>query len=158
MVTAIDKIQSLKDEPGDLRSGSCHHQKDARYLEVCVLYTNVRSTLDALRTAASLACGLAARIRLLVPHVVPYPLPLDKPPVAPAVFSRHFKTISGDVHIETTVDVRLCRDRWEAVRQALRPRSLVVIGGKHRWWPTAERRMSAKLRKEGHQVVFSESK
>ena len=50
-------------------------------IEVVVIHTTTEGTLKALRTAAALAQGLGAHIRLLVLQVVPYALPLAEPQV-----------------------------------------------------------------------------
>ena len=54
-------------------------------LNIAVIFTSVESTLAALKEAGNLANHLGARIMLVVPQVVPYPLPLDGPPVAGGV-------------------------------------------------------------------------
>jgi hypothetical protein len=126
-----------------------------RDLEVTVLYTTIKGTLEALKTAADLAEGLGARIRLLVPQVVPYPLPIDEPPVVTRRLARQFRTLALDSRIPTRIEIRLCRDRWEMLEHSLRPGSLVVLGGRHRWWPTPERRLAKKLTERGHQVAFA---
>ena len=43
----------------------------------------------------------------------------------------------ADSPVETIVRLYLCRDRFETLQAVLRPRSLVVIGGRRRWWPTS---------------------
>jgi hypothetical protein len=48
-------------------------------LSIAVVLTSVESTLSALKEAGALASSLGARITLLVPQVVPYPLPLETP-------------------------------------------------------------------------------
>src|ERR1700694_4244398 len=68
-------------------SPECDH---TRVLDVNVVYTDVPGTLASLRKAGGLAANLRARIQLIVPQVVPYPLPLSRPS-APREFSeRHF--------------------------------------------------------------------
>jgi hypothetical protein len=129
-----------------------------RHLDVVVLFTTIPGTLEALRSAADLAHGLRARIRLLVPHVVAYPLPLDQPAVQLSVLVRRFIAISQHAEAETTIDIRLCRDPWDAIREALSAPSIVVLGGRRRWWPTREDSMARRLRSEGHHVVLTESK
>jgi hypothetical protein len=123
-------------------------------LRVTVVATTIPATLNALRRAGELAHELGAHIRVVIPHVVPYPLPLDHPPVDPDFKARHFRTICPDGAVETTIDVRLCRDAYEAVAQSLGPESLVVIGGEKRWWFTAEHRLARKLTLAGHHVLF----
>lgn len=129
-------------------------------LEVIVLFTDVPSTLGALRTATQLVQGLAARVRLLVLHCVPYPLPLDQPPISLKFLGRHFRALveSCDVEtsgrsVETTADVYLCRDQWETLRTRLTPHSVVVIGKRSHWWPRPEDQLARKLRAAGHHVV-----
>jgi len=52
--------------------------------ELVVVFTDVSETLVALGTAARLAHGLGARIRLVAPQIVPYPAPLEQPRSIPA--------------------------------------------------------------------------
>jgi len=113
-------------------------------LEVVVLHTTIPETLAALKTAARLADGLAARIRLLVIQVVPYPLPLDRPPVALPFTQRRFHTMAEGVAIETHVDIHLVRDRDLALASLLEPYSTVVTGGK---------RLKS-LERAGHEVIY----
>jgi hypothetical protein len=122
-------------------------------LEVVVVHTTVEGTLQALRVAAQLARGLHARIRLLVPQVVPYPLPLDGPAIALDFTNRRFRTMASGASIDTSVDIRLGRDRGEILESALDVRSLVVVCRGRGWWPTSERRLARKLESLGHQVV-----
>ncbi len=129
----------------------------AARLNVIVVYTSVAATLGALRGAATLARPLGAKITLVVPQIVPYPLPLASPPVLLDFNERRFQAMAEDGAVETAVRIYLCRDRWDALGCLLPPRSLVVLGGKRRWWPTAERRTARKLRGLGHEVVLLET-
>jgi hypothetical protein len=126
-------------------------------LNIAVIFTSIESTLSALRTAGALANRLRARITLIVPQVVPYPLPLNRPPVPTAFTERHFRVITAESPVETNVQVYLCRDRMEALRGVLKPHSLVVVGGNRSWWPTRERRLARQLRRCGHEVVFADT-
>jgi hypothetical protein len=126
-------------------------------LNVDVVFTSVIATLAALRKAAELASRLGARITLLVPQVVPYPLPLESPPVLLDWNEQRFQTIAEQSPVETTVRLYLCRDRVGTLLKALRPNALVVVGGPKRWWPTSEARLARKLRKAGHQVIFTKT-
>jgi hypothetical protein len=123
-------------------------------LEVFVLFTTVPETLAALRAAGRLAQGLAGRIRLLVPHVVPYPLPIEKPPADSLFLLNRFRVHLEEAEVETSVDVRLCRDPWDGICQALPRRSIVVIGGYRRWWGGPRSGMVKHLQKAGHHVVL----
>jgi hypothetical protein len=112
-------------------------------VEVVVVHTAIPTTLVALKTAATLAKGLSARVRLLVPQVVPYALPLEHPPVPISFTERRFRTVAEKAAV-------------------LRPRSLIVVGARStswwsRAWPSAETRLARRLRRLGHQVVFANS-
>jgi hypothetical protein len=126
-------------------------------LEVIVLHTTTSATLQALRIAARLAEGLAARIRLLVLETVPYPLPVNTPQVPVEFTQRRFRTVASETSIDTQVDIRLGRDKAQMLESALQPHSLVVMAAKRSWWPTPEKRYAKRLAKRleslGHQVV-----
>jgi hypothetical protein len=127
-------------------------------LDVVVIHLGKRQTLTALRVAAKLAEGLQGAIRLLVAHVVAYPLPLESPAVELATLARQFNTISEEARVDPSVEICLCRDPWEAIGSRLKPRSIVVLAGPRRWWPTREARLARRLRRAGHSVILSECK
>src|SRR5215471_7640714 len=108
-------------------------------LNISVIFTSVESTLAAMRKAGSLASSLGARITLLAPQIVPYPLPLESPPVLLEFNERRFRVIANESPVETSVHVYLCRDKLQALTSALRRGSIVVLGGRKRWWwPTRD--------------------
>src|SRR4051812_28041693 len=125
-----------------------------RDLEVNVIYTNPSATLVALREAARLAANLGARIRIVLPSVVPYPLPLQEPPVAEEHQRRRLRAVAGEATVETSAEIFYCRD-VEDVARALAPESLVVIGGKKRWWPwRASGGIQRAMVRSGHRVIL----
>jgi len=127
-----------------------------RKLNIAVVFTSVESTLLALKEAGTLANSLSARITLMVPQVVPYPLPLETPPVLVEFNEHRFRVIASESLVETAVQIYLCRDRLEMLLGTLSPNSLVVIGGRKKWWPTTEKLMARRLRQAGHKVIFIE--
>jgi hypothetical protein len=129
----------------------------ARQLVLFVVFTSDAPTQHALRNAAALAGQLRARITLVVPQIVPYPMPLTTPPVLLDFSERRMASIAAEAEVETTVRIYLCRDRWDALTQALGPGSLVVLGRRKRWWPTSESMLARQLRRAGHEVVVVES-
>ena len=133
------------------------HECDyARVLDVNVVYTDVPGTLAALRKAGGLAANLRARIQLIVPQVVHYPLPLSRPGVPREFSERRFHTLADGLHIDTHVQICLCRDREQLLTEALPPRSLIVIGGRKRWWLTPEQALASRLHRSGHEVIYAE--
>jgi len=125
-------------------------------LEVTVVFTSVAATIAALRRAGALAHRLHARIKLVAPQVVPFPLPLESPPVLVDFNERRFRVIASESRVETSVQIYLCRDRFETLKYVLAPHSLVVIGGRKRWWRTREERLARRVRRAGHEVIFTE--
>src|SRR5664279_2421405 len=126
-------------------------------LNIAVVFTSVESTLAALKEAGSLANSLGARIKLLVPQVVPYPLPLETPPVLVEFNENRFRVIASESPVETSVQIYLCRDRFETLTSVLQPGSIVVLGGKKRWWPNKDELLARQLRRAGCEVVFKET-
>ncbi len=123
-------------------------------LPVAVVYTSASATVLALKRAGNLAKELDARIRVIVPQVVPYPLPLDQPAVYPERAARRFLTRIDGHSIESQIEVLLCRDAAQAIHQMVAPESLLVLGGRASWWPTREKRLAKDLRRAGHHVIF----
>jgi len=125
--------------------------------EIAVIFTSIEATLSALREAGHLAGRLNARLALIVPQLVPYPLPLTHPPVSGEFNEKRFCVMAGDCRVETTVRICLCRDRDVALEAILKPHSLVVIGGHGHWWHHPEKRLAQRLRRAGHTVVLAEA-
>jgi hypothetical protein len=125
---------------------------------LAVVYTSIKATLAALSTAVELATRLKARITLLAPQVVPYPLPLASPPVLLDWNERRFRVIEQASRVETTVQIYLCRDRLQTLNSILKPGSVIVIGGSRRWWLNGDKRLARRLRAAGHEVIFTERK
>jgi hypothetical protein len=126
-------------------------------LNVFVIFTSVDATLQALKRAGNLAHQLHGRIMLVAPQVVPYPLPLTSPPVLLDWNERRLRVIADQSEVETIVRIYLCRDRWQALEHLLRPHSIVVVGGRKRWWPTRESRLARRLHHAGHEVIFAKT-
>jgi hypothetical protein len=126
-------------------------------LNITVVFKSLEATLAALNEVGTLATSLGARITLLVPQVVPYPLPLESPPVSIDFNEKRFRVIAGESPVVTAVHIYLCRDRFETLASVLSLGSLVVLGGRKRWGPTREKSLANKLRRAGHEVVFEET-
>ena len=138
-----------------IRQRECVQLSERRStLEVTVVFTKVPATLRALKMAAELAHNLNGRIRLLVPQVVPYPLPLERPAVSAEFSRRRLQTLASQGSIDTRVEVWLCRDRSDALCQALKPDALVVNGVRRSWWPATEKALARKLRRKGYEVIL----
>jgi len=125
-------------------------------LDISVVFTSVDATLAALKEAGNLASALGGRITMLAPQIVPYPLPLTSPPVRVDFNERRLRVIASNCRVETRVSIYLCRDPLETLQAVLKPHSLVIVGSRKSWWPSAEKRLARKLRHLGNQVVVIE--
>jgi hypothetical protein len=126
-------------------------------LQVTVIYTTPEGTLAALKAAGGLAKDLNARVGLVVPEVVPFRLPLDRPRVSIEFLKHRQDALVSKAGIEgeeVRVQICLCRDRKQTLRQVLAPRSLVVIGGRRKWWSRREAKLEEFLNRMGHHVIF----
>ena len=56
--------------------------------------------------------------------------------------------------IDARVCVYLCRTEASAIPSAIPGRSLVVMGDRRNWWPTAASRLRRRLEAAGHFVVL----
>jgi hypothetical protein len=129
----------------------------ARAFDVIILFNGVPATRAAVRLAAEMTKGLAARLRLVCIEIVPYPLPLDSA-------ARGAAFLEGQLHacldaswleegeMTATAELVYCRDPWDGLRLKLAPGSVVVIA-KRGWWPRREDRLARHLRRTGHHVV-----
>jgi hypothetical protein len=127
-------------------------------IEINVIFTDHQGTLSALRTAGALAHQLQAHISLLVPRVVPYAFPLARPPVSIQFTECRLLDLARQGARDPmviSVQLYLCRDRRLCLLEALNPQSLVVVGGRERWWPTKETKLARMLQFAGHQVIFA---
>ena len=97
-----------------------------------------------------------ARIRIIVPQIVPFPLPLSEPPITPEFTAQRIQGVLSSYRINVEVQVCLCRERLDAAISVLSPHSLILIGGRRRFWRTKEDRLVQVLRHRGPDVVFVE--
>ena len=154
MLLAMERVVSPSIERPAPVTGEITDQR----LNVSVVCTSPELTAAALKSAGSLAQGLGARITLMVPQEVPFPLPLDSPPVLLDWSERQFREIASQSPVETVVRLYLCRDRIQAIKDSLSPKSVVVIGARRGWWPFPfERTLAVELRRAGHEVVWPET-
>ena len=95
---------------------------------IYVIFTDEAGTKAALAAAAGLARGLDLSLELLAPQVVPYPLPLDEPPVSLDFVERVMARLLDRLEADVFVRILLCRDSDETLRNAVGPEALVIIG------------------------------
>lgn len=126
-----------------------------RELEVNLIYTRIPTAATSLQVACGLARDLCARVTVHVAQVIPYPLELKSPQVPVHFAEQQLLAMAGEQPVETNIQIYLCRDLTETIRQVLKPDSVVIVGGRKRWWPTRENKLAAALRRDGHRVILS---
>lgn len=125
---------------------------------VHVVFTTVDATIAAVRVAAGLAKAMSVPLQVIhfrqVPQAVSVEAPVGLSPIETERFMERLH--AEDIHIRARVF--LCRDERRAIPMAFKRRSIVVIGGRHRRWPTRTDRIRRRLETAGHFVVFVDSR
>jgi hypothetical protein len=126
----------------------------AARLQIFVIYTEFHEAVAALRAAERLANQLGALVRLVMPYEVSYSLPLDRPPVLTNFLKAQLADAAARAEVDVEGQVCLCREKRAALNNLMPPNSLIVFGGRKRWWPTESSRLAKYFQKLGHHVVF----
>src|SRR6187399_544495 len=127
-------------------------------LRIHVLFTNPRDTRAALQTAVDMASELESDISLIVTQIVPFPLPLDNPPVPLDFASEQIRRLAESVYtgvIELRGCIYLCRNPIETLIRKLPAHSLIVIGIRPHWPFGKAKRLARALRRNGHEVILA---
>jgi len=126
----------------------------AGQVQVFVPYTRSELTQAALSHAAALTRNLSARITLFAVHLVPYPLPLDRPDVPATFLERKLGSVAQASGARADIRIGFARDPNIGLEQILPRHSLIVIATKRRWWPTPEVKLARILARAGHSVAL----
>jgi hypothetical protein len=121
---------------------------------ITVVFTSVESSVAALKKAGSLADSLGARITLVVPQLVPYPLPLDNPPVQSEWNENRLEALASACPVETSVVIYLCRDRLRMLKSVLQSGSIVVVGCRNSARRASDMTLARELQDLGHVVML----
>jgi len=122
-------------------------------LWIVVPYTTPQLTRAALRHSA-VCSDLDIQVCLVDVQVVPFPRPLDEPPIDKEFSERRLHDLFQESGLSGQTSVLYARDRLEGYRRMLEPKSLVILATRKRWWPTREQRLARSLSKAGHQVML----
>jgi hypothetical protein len=127
-------------------------------LRIHVLFTNPGDTRAALNTAIEMASELESEIALIVTQIVPFPLPLDDPPVPLDFASEQIRRLAESVSSSSTElqgYIYFCRNPIETLVRELPAHSLIVIGVRPRWPFGKSKRLARALRRSGHEVILA---
>jgi hypothetical protein len=125
-------------------------------LQVVIPHRSPELTRAALKYASGLSHDLDVRLRLIDVHVVPYGVPLDEPTVDPKYLGRRIRNLARESTQPVSAEIVYARDWEQGLRRVLSPGSLILMAIQRSWWRTSEKRLAARLRKLGHQVIWVE--
>lgn len=129
-----------------------------RRIEIAVVFTDAPGGFAAVQLAEGLAQQLGACLNLIMPYEVHYSLPLEAPPVLAEFLEEQLYELAAMTGMIVEAQVCLCRDKRIALNQVLPPNSLIVVGGKKRWWSTPAQKLAQALESDGHHVIFAEQR
>jgi hypothetical protein len=122
--------------------------------DVYVLFTSPDETLRAVRGARRLARPMGSGVTVVHFRPIDFGMPLEEPAGLSPVQTEDFKARLEAEDPDTRVRVCVCRNARQAIPSVLPAHSLIVIGGRHRWWPTRSDRWRRTLEALGYVVVF----
>lgn len=124
-------------------------------LHLNVIFTTAPGTRAALEAASRLAKGLKAQLTIVAPLAVPHRLPLDQPMISPDHVRRQILSILPGLAAENyiRIDICVCRDELDCLKQFLPAGSLVFLGGRASLL-ARQRHLEKALRGLGHEVIF----
>ena len=122
--------------------------------QVYVLFTDLEETLGAVRVARRLASAIGGGVTVIHFRSIGFGAPLEHPAGLSPVETEAFRARLAAEDCDARVRVCLCRDARQAIRSVIDGRSLIVIGGRRRWWPTPSNRWRRMLEAQGYLVVF----
>ena len=122
-------------------------------LRVFVAHTSRELTKASLSAVSALTRSLGARVTLLAVQIVPFPLPLNRPDVAPEFVERELAALARQIEAPVDVRVVIARDLDTGLQRGLTTNSLVVVAAKKRRWLNAELRLARSLARAGHSVA-----
>ena len=120
---------------------------------VSVVYTTVDDTLRAARVGARLADAMGVPLHLVHFRSLPAQEDVSAPAGISPLETEEFVSRLRERGITASVGVYLGRDDARSIPWAIKPHSLVVVGGRRRWWPTRVGRLRRALEAAGHFVV-----
>jgi hypothetical protein len=122
--------------------------------QVYVVFTDPEETLGAVRVASQLASAIRSGVTVIHFRSIGFGAPLDHPAGVSPVETGAFKARLAAEDCDACVRVCLCRDPHRAIQSVIDRHSLIVIGGRHGWWPTRSSRWRRMLEAHGYLVIF----
>ncbi len=149
-------VVELPSSPSETRPSETEMPADRmpKVADISVIYTTADETLAALRAANELARPLKRPVRLIDFRVVQVGAPVEAPTGRSPIETNGLLDRVRSQGIEVQVEVYVCRDVRCAIPRVFMDDSLIVLGGRHRWWPTRTERLRQILERRGHFVLL----
>ena len=122
--------------------------------DVYVIFTSIDETLRAVRVARRLARAMRSGVTIVHFRPIGFGAPLEEPAGLSPVETDAFKARLEAEDCDARIRVCVCRDARQAIPSVLQEHSLIVIGGRRRWWPTPSDRWRRTLERQGYLVVL----
>jgi|BarGraNGADG00312_2_1021985.scaffolds.fasta_scaffold28195_3 hypothetical protein len=122
--------------------------------DVYVIFTSIDETLRAVRVARRLARAMRSGVTIVHFRPIGFGAPLEEPAGLSPVETDAFKARLEAEDCDARIRVCVCRDARQAIPSVLQEHSLIVIGGRRRWWPTPSDRWRRTLEGQGYLVVL----
>ncbi len=126
----------------------------SKVADISVIYTTADETLSALRAADELARPLKRPVRLIDFRVVQVGAPVEAPTGRSPIETNGLLDRVRAQGLDLQVEVYVCRDVRCAITHVFMDHSLIVLGGRHHWWPTRTERLRQILERRGHFVLL----
>ena len=123
-------------------------------LDLNVVFTTFTAAAVAVRAATILTGDIHARLRLLVPEVVPYRLPLMLPPGIMALRRGQCAELESATRLEFCAHLFVCRNCFDLLNWVLAPKSLVLVAVRRHRWLSSEAVLARRLRRSGRDVLL----
>jgi hypothetical protein len=123
-------------------------------LSIVIPFTTPELTRVALRHAG-VCTDLDVHVSLVEVQVVPFPCPLDQPPVNTEFSEHRLQGLLKESGLPGQTAVLHSRNWLEGFGRVVGPGSLVVLAARKHWWgKTREEKLARTLSKAGHHVML----
>jgi hypothetical protein len=121
-----------------------------------VVFTTWQGTLAALNVADRQSRSLGLRVVLWYFQTVPSHFTPSCPPVSTEFLKQRLLAMARTCRRTEDVEIRICfcTNEQSCMQALLPPESVVIAGGRKRWWLSREQRTAAFLRSHGCRVLF----
>jgi hypothetical protein len=135
---------------------NCSASNSNSRLELNVVFTTHAGTRAALVATTAWQSCLDARIVLWYAFGVPHAFPLDSPPVSPAFTEQRLTGLALNCCADREIEIQIChcRGERECLGSIIRSGSIILLGGRKRWWRTNEEGLTRFFDSRGYRALF----